>query len=147
MLFLFIMSSGEGWPNTMFQAADSTSPGHSPERDASPYAAYFFVVFVCVGDFFLMNLFLGVMFEEFMRLKKQRDRFGLLTDNQREWVRQVRKLAKSKPQKVLFLPHSEWRAKVFAIVNSTWFEMVVMFIIGLNIVTLSMGYDVSWCSL
>jgi len=35
-----------------------------------------------------LNLFVGVVFDNFMRLKKEYDSAGFLTDGQRDWVGQ-----------------------------------------------------------
>lgn len=82
MLSLFITSSGEGWPTVMYATAAITNVDVSPQRDASWWLVYYFVIYVCVGQFFFLNLFVGVVFDNFMRLKRRLDSFGFLTEEQ-----------------------------------------------------------------
>jgi hypothetical protein len=45
--------------------------------------------------------FIGVLFENFKRMKKQLDMFALLTDSQREWVIAQRRLRHRKPVRAI----------------------------------------------
>lgn len=65
MMTLFIVASLEGWPDIMAQAVDATDIEKGPREYASPLSAYFFVIFVLMGSFFFMNLFVGVIFMNF----------------------------------------------------------------------------------
>jgi hypothetical protein len=56
ILGLFILTSGEDWPDYMFNACDITGVNRSLKRDANQYAAYYFVLFVAVSNFFLLSL-------------------------------------------------------------------------------------------
>lgn len=63
-----------------------TEKNYSGEVDASPWGPYYFVVFICFGSFFFLNLFIAVIFERFMEIKRNTLGSGLLTDRQRDWV-------------------------------------------------------------
>lgn len=62
MMTLFIVASLEGWPDIMLAAVDSTEVDHGPDPEASPMNAYFFLLFILIGSFFLLNFFIGVLF-------------------------------------------------------------------------------------
>lgn len=47
-----------------------------PQREAQFEAYIFFVVFIMVGSFFCLNLFIGVIIDNFNRLKLEQDRGG-----------------------------------------------------------------------
>ena len=65
-----------------------------------PYWAFFFIAFIIVGAFFLLNLFVGVVISTFNRQKDSIDLKDLLTDKQREWL-EIRTLTlAAKPIKV-----------------------------------------------
>lgn len=59
MLFLFILSSFEGWPNYVYNFIDADDSG--PILNNSSYFAGFFFVFIFVGSFFSINLFSAIM--------------------------------------------------------------------------------------
>lgn len=62
MLTLFIVSSLEGWPDIMYQALDIVGLDKGPLLENQPYQAGFFILFILVGSFFLLNFFIGVLF-------------------------------------------------------------------------------------
>ena len=59
---LFIISTLEGWPDIMIQSVDATSVDHGPAYEFSTNNIYFYIVFILVGSFFLLNFFIGVLF-------------------------------------------------------------------------------------
>jgi hypothetical protein len=65
MITLFIVATVEGWPDIMYQYTDITGEGRGPKFGDTPLNAYFFVIFVFIGSYFFMNLFVGVLFMNF----------------------------------------------------------------------------------
>lgn len=70
MMTLFIVASLEGWPDIMLAAVDSTEVDYGPEPEYSPLNAYFFLVFILIGSFFLLNFFIGVLFLKYEQAQK-----------------------------------------------------------------------------
>ena len=62
MMTLFIVASLEGWPDIMLAAVDSYDVDEGPRQEANPLNAYFFLIFILIGSFFLLNFFIGVLF-------------------------------------------------------------------------------------
>ena len=58
---LFIVSTLEGWHLIMQRAVDATDVDQNPIQNANPGNAIFFVIFIVVGSFFLVSLFVGVI--------------------------------------------------------------------------------------
>lgn len=52
----------------------------------SVFPAIFFVLTVIVGNFFLMNLFVGVIITKYNRQKELAGKDFMLTDEQKQWV-------------------------------------------------------------
>ena len=72
---LYVVSSLEGWPNIMYPCMDSDYPEAGPMRNGYENIAWYFVAFIMVGSFFLINLFVGVIcfyFEEASKNEKKR---------------------------------------------------------------------------
>lgn len=65
MITLFVVSSLEGWPDIMFYALDFTGPDKGPAYNNSPEYMVYFVAFILIGSFFLLNFFIGVLFLEY----------------------------------------------------------------------------------
>jgi voltage-dependent calcium channel L type alpha-1D len=90
MLALFVFATGEGWPDAMFEASDVVGINYNPKRNATAGNAMFFVLNVAVFQFFVMELFVGAIFENFMILKNEAKekqlKFGM-TERQSQWYR------------------------------------------------------------
>lgn len=71
MLTLFIVSTLEGWPDIMLQSVDSTVQNEGPKFENSPLYAYFYVVFILIGSFFLVNFFIGVLFMKYTQAQAE----------------------------------------------------------------------------
>ena len=69
MLTLYEISSLEMWPDYMYLAIDSVAPGKAPERNHNPAASIYFIFFIFFTTFFIMNLFVGVVIDEFYKIK------------------------------------------------------------------------------
>jgi len=145
ILALFETATLENWLFIMYHGVDTTSLDHQPVRDASPYLALFFVVFIIVGSFFVMNLFVGVTIDKFNEMKEKQEGFKgsiLLTESQKKWVAIQKLLVACKPDRVPRRPsHSKGRASVYDFVVSDKFEVIVMVSIMLNIVVMALAHD------
>ena len=49
----------------MYTGVDAVGPGRQPITNHSPFKALFFVVFVVIANFFIINLFVGVTISTF----------------------------------------------------------------------------------
>ncbi len=80
MMTLFQMSTTEGWADIMFVSISTTEIDYVQIENNNPVWVLFFIAFIIVGSFFLLNLFVGVVISTFNR---QKDRIGgnnLLTE-------------------------------------------------------------------
>ena len=60
----------------MADAVDATEVDQQPEYEASLYNYFYFVIFIVCGSFFTLNLFIGVIIDNFNALKKKVDTFS-----------------------------------------------------------------------
>ena len=89
MLLLAELSSLEQWPRTMYAAIEAPGVGLQPARDAFPMRAVFFVVFLLVGSFFVLSLFVGVVVDEYHYYHKKFEG-NLISESQKEWLDTIR---------------------------------------------------------
>lgn len=81
MLTLFNVASLEGWPDVMIAAVDTVdNVGEGPEKEASVIMGFFFVIFILIGSFFLMNFFVGVLFLKYTQAA-ERENIGYTPEN------------------------------------------------------------------
>lgn len=70
-LALLQVATFEGWMEVMADAVDATGVDLQPQREANLYAYIYFVIFIVCGSFFTLNLFIGVIIDNFNMLKKK----------------------------------------------------------------------------
>jgi Ion transport protein len=88
LISLFVMATTAGWAGVMMRCLQTTEIDYmpDPEQQASPVWISFFIIFIIVGSFFFLNLFVGVVISTF---NSESDKIGgndLLTDRQKEWI-------------------------------------------------------------
>lgn len=70
-LALFQVATFEGWMEVMADSVDARGVDLQPQREANLYAYIYFVIFIICGSFFTLNLFIGVIIDNFNMLKKR----------------------------------------------------------------------------
>ena len=65
------MMTTEGWVDVMHNGIDGVSPGKQPITNNTEVYAIYFVAFMIVGSQFILNLFVGVVMDNFNKLKEQ----------------------------------------------------------------------------
>lgn len=70
-LKFFLQATFEGWMEVMADAVDARGVDLQPQREANLYAYIYFVIFIVCGSFFTLNLFIGVIIDNFNMLKKK----------------------------------------------------------------------------
>ena len=140
MLTLYVMATGDAWADSMFRMMDATARGRGPERDDSSAACLFSLVWMFVGSFFAMNLVVGVIVDQFNRIRASLDEPTLATPEQQQWVdaikatRDVRDARPSKP------PEGRVRRCVYDYVGSINFERLVFVFVIASVGVLSCYY-------
>ena len=141
---LFQMSTTEGWVDVMNQGVDSVDIDKQPIKNYNIIWSLFFMVFVFFGNFLILDLFTGVVVSTFNKEKEILGKNFLLTDNQKKWLEQKKVCMKIKPKILIEKVYSPFRQRVRDLVNSKYFEIVVLFCIFLNTITLAINwYDQS----
>ena len=70
-LALLQIATFEGWIELMADAIDAREVDLQPSDEAQFANYIFFVIFIIVGSFFTLNLFIGVIIDNFNMLKKK----------------------------------------------------------------------------
>jgi hypothetical protein len=101
------------------------------------------MVFILIGSFFLLNLFIGVISLSY-HLATEKAKNIYLTDDQSNWIEIQRLIINARPFfPNQFPPQNRIRALAFRILKSPAFDPFVMLCIIVNIITLSMAYETS----
>ena len=134
------MSTLENWVPIMHAGMDATRPGLPPQRDASPQNALYFVLFIIVGSFVVLNLFVGVVIDTFQRISDETMGGAFMDSRQRAWVSANQIMLQLRPHKRKARPDSSLRRAAYAVVESAYFDGAIMLVILLNIVAMTLTY-------
>ncbi|XP_068916811.1 sodium channel protein para-like isoform X11 [Tenebrio molitor] len=141
-LCLFQVATFKGWIQIMNDAIDSRDLNKQPIRETNIYMYLYFVFFIIFGSFFTLNLFIGVIIDNFNEQKKKGgDSLALMmTDAQKKYYHAMKKMGSKKPMKAIPRPRWKPQAIVFEIVSNKKFDMIIMLFIGLNMLTMTMDH-------
>ncbi|TRY66853.1 hypothetical protein DNTS_033024 [Danionella cerebrum] len=133
MLALFTISTFEGWPELLYKAIDSNAVDMGPLYNNRVGISIFFVIYIIIIAFFMMNIFVGFVIITFQRQGEQEYKNCELDKNQRQCVQYA---LKARPLKC-YIPKNPHQYRVWYIVTSCYFEYLMFFLIMLN--TLCLG--------
>jgi len=67
------MSTREAWVDAMHAGQDSVAPNKEPITNYNQYMALYFIFYIIIGSYLMLNLFVGIVFESF---KKEKSNLG-----------------------------------------------------------------------
>ncbi|XP_061719526.1 sodium channel protein para isoform X5 [Cydia pomonella] len=141
-LCLFQVATFKGWIQIMNDAIDSREVGRQPIRETNIYMYLYFVFFIIFGSFFTLNLFIGVIIDNFNEQKKKAGGSleMFMTEDQKKYYNAMKKMGSKKPLKAI--PRPKWRpqAIVFEICTDKKFDMIIMLFIGFNMLTMTLDH-------
>ncbi|NXE21522.1 SCN5A protein, partial [Ardeotis kori] len=136
-LALLQVATFKGWMDIMYAAVDSREKNEQPQMEHSLFMYLYFVNFIIFGSFFTLNLFVGVIIDNFNQQKKKisgEDIF--MTEEQKKYYNAMKKLGSKKPQKPIPRPLNKYQGFLFDIVTHQAFDVVIMILICLNMISM-----------
>ncbi|KAE9028177.1 hypothetical protein PF005_g2409 [Phytophthora fragariae] len=136
----FEMTTTEGWVTIMLTSVDATDIDMQPIPNHREHWTFFFISFILVGTFFVMQLFVGVVIENFNNMKEKLDGTYLLSHIQREWLNINEAMLNLRPVRRLKTPLNLTRRALFRLALSPTLEITIMGCVLLNTVFMAMDY-------
>ncbi|CAF1586722.1 unnamed protein product, partial [Adineta ricciae] len=144
-LALFQVATFKGWIEIMADAADAKEPDIQPEHEANVYILVYFVLFIIFGSFFTLNLFIGVVIDNFNQQKRKLGDGGsiemFMTDDQKKYYNAMKKMGNKKPTKALPRPRFPIARFFFDLTTNQKFDIFIMICIFLNMICMCLEYD------
>uniref|UniRef100_A0A8C7N5J9 Sodium channel protein n=1 Tax=Oncorhynchus kisutch TaxID=8019 RepID=A0A8C7N5J9_ONCKI len=141
-LSLLQVATFKGWMEVMHAAVDSRGVEEQPIREINLYMYLYFVIFIIFGSFFTLNLFIGVIIDNFNQQKRKisgQDIF--MTDEQRKYYNAMKKIGSKKPEKPIPRPTNILQGFLFDLVSKQAFDIIIMMLIIVNMVTMMVETD------
>uniref|UniRef100_A0A669Q8G2 Sodium voltage-gated channel alpha subunit 1 n=1 Tax=Phasianus colchicus TaxID=9054 RepID=A0A669Q8G2_PHACC len=140
-LSLLQVATFKGWMDIMYAAIDSRDVLQQPKYEDNLYMYLYFVIFIIFGSFFTLNLFIGVIIDNFNQQKKKISQDIFMTEEQKKYYNAMKKLGSKKPQKPIPRPGNKFQGMVFDFVTQQVFDISIMILICLNMVTMMVETD------
>jgi len=140
---LFYVVSLDGWVGLMYEAVDAVGEDLQPITDYNEGVCMFFILFLIVGNFFVLNLFVGVIVDSF-----NNSTAGLMmgqSDNASE--EELLKKEEEEEAKLTEADNDAYYAKLtgvrlelFELANTFKFEMFITGVIVANVLVMAMEF-------
>ncbi|KAL1774994.1 voltage-dependent L-type calcium channel subunit alpha-1S isoform X1 [Sigmodon hispidus] len=136
MMSLFTVSTFEGWPQLLYKAIDSNEEDTGPIYNNRVEMAIFFIIYIILIAFFMMNIFVGFVIVTFQEQGETEYKNCELDKNQRQCVQYA---LKARPLKC-YIPKNPYQYQVWYVVTSSYFEYLMFALIMLNTICLGMQH-------
>ncbi|CAJ0957238.1 unnamed protein product [Ranitomeya imitator] len=90
-LSLLQVATFKGWMDIMYAAVDSRNIEDQPVYEINLYMYLYFVIFIIFGAFFTLNLFIGVIIDNFNQQKKKIRKDIFMTEEQKKYYNAMKK--------------------------------------------------------
>uniref|UniRef100_A0A182VSR0 Voltage-dependent L-type calcium channel subunit alpha n=1 Tax=Anopheles minimus TaxID=112268 RepID=A0A182VSR0_9DIPT len=137
MLTLFTVSTFEGWPSLLYVSIDSHTENFGPIYNYRPLVATYYIIYIIVIAFFMVNIFVGFVIVTFQNEGEQEYKNCDLDKNQRNCIEFA---LKAKPVRRYIPNDDRIQYKVWWFVTSQLFEYTIFILIMMNTITLSMKF-------
>ncbi|CAF3598036.1 unnamed protein product [Adineta steineri] len=143
-LALFQVATFKGWIEIMADAADAKDIDVQPETEWNVYILTYFVIFIIFGSFFTLNLFIGVVIDNFNTQKRILRGGGsiemFMTDDQKKYYNAMKKMGTKKPTKALPRPRFALARFFFDLTTNQKFDIFIMICIFLNMLCMCLEH-------
>lgn len=134
------ISTLEGWSTVMLASVDATDIDMQPIANHQLGWTIFHILFITTGSFFVIQLFIGVVIENFGTMKEKLDGTYLLSGSQREWLMISEAILNLRPLRKQKTPRGRARRFCFRIAKSPVLEAVTTGCIVLNTFMMALTY-------
>ncbi|XP_073414555.1 voltage-dependent T-type calcium channel subunit alpha-1H isoform X4 [Dendrobates tinctorius] len=146
LMSLFVLSSKDGWVNIMYDGLDAVATNVQPIRNHNPWMLLYFISFLLIVSFFVLNMFVGVVVENFHKCRQHQE----AEEARRREEKRQRRLEKKRRSKALYMSeaqrrpyyadYSPTRKYIHSLCTSHYLDLFITFIIGINVITMSMEH-------
>ena len=145
---LYVLTSLEGWPSLAASSLDaSDGDGMAPTYNDNVTMKIYFLLFIMISAFFLLDLFTGVIFYQY-GVELDREVYAdchNCSDEQIKWIMMQKMILFAEPNfNPVHVPKRKFRRLCYNIVTNWIFELGMLVIILLNIVVLALEHE--WMS-
>ncbi|NXY73755.1 CAC1G protein, partial [Glareola pratincola] len=163
LMSLFVLASKDGWVDIMYDGLDAVGVDQQPVMNYNPWMLLYFISFLLIVAFFVLNMFVGVVVENFHKCRQHQEE----EEAKRREEKRLRRLEKKRRRCVdfrktqrndltclsaLLLPaaeaqckpyysdYSRFRLLIHQMCTSHYLDLFITGVIGLNVITMAMEH-------
>ncbi|XP_017261817.2 voltage-dependent T-type calcium channel subunit alpha-1H [Kryptolebias marmoratus] len=139
LMSLFVLSCKDGWVSIMYDGLDAVGVDQQPIRNNNPWMLLFFISFLLIVSFFVLNMFVGVVVENFHKCRQQQEEeeARLREEKRQKRLEKKRRRALEKPY---YADYSPLRRSIHTLCTSHYLDLFITIIIFTNLLTMSMEH-------
>ncbi|XP_016058878.1 PREDICTED: voltage-dependent T-type calcium channel subunit alpha-1G isoform X8 [Miniopterus natalensis] len=139
LMSLFVLASKDGWVDIMYDGLDAVGVDQQPIMNHNPWMLLYFISFLLIVAFFVLNMFVGVVVENFHKCRQHQEE----EEARRREEKRLRRLEKKRRKaqcKPYYSDYSRFRLLVHHFCTSHYLDLFITGVIGLNVVTMAMEH-------
>uniref|UniRef100_A0A3Q2PDK8 Voltage-dependent T-type calcium channel subunit alpha-1I-like n=1 Tax=Fundulus heteroclitus TaxID=8078 RepID=A0A3Q2PDK8_FUNHE len=139
LMSLFVLASKDGWVNIMYHGLDAVGIDQQPMTNNNPWMLLYFISFLLIVSFFVLNMFVGVVVENFHKCRQHQE----VEEARRREEKRQRRMEKKrrKAQKLpYYSSYGRTRLAIHTLCTSHYLDLVITFIICINVITMSLEH-------
>ncbi|XP_042559587.1 voltage-dependent T-type calcium channel subunit alpha-1I-like [Clupea harengus] len=139
LMSLFVLASKDGWVNIMYHGLDAVGIDQQPVMNYSPWMLLYFISFLLIVSFFVLNMFVGVVVENFHKCRQNQE----VEEAKRREEKRLRRMERKrrKAQKVpYYANYGHVRLMIHTFCTSHHLDIFITLIICVNVVTMSLEH-------
>uniref|UniRef100_A0A8W4FD88 Calcium voltage-gated channel subunit alpha1 H n=1 Tax=Sus scrofa TaxID=9823 RepID=A0A8W4FD88_PIG len=152
LMSLFVLSSKDGWVNIMYDGLDAVGIDQQPVPNHNPWMLLYFISFLLIVSFFVLNMFVGVVVENFHKCRQHQEAEEARRREEKRQRRLERKRRSKAPlvgssagaieaqRRPYYADYSPTRRSIHSLCTSHYLDLFITFIIGVNVITMSMEH-------
>ncbi|XP_028823971.1 voltage-dependent T-type calcium channel subunit alpha-1G isoform X3 [Denticeps clupeoides] len=139
LMSLFVLASKDGWVDIMYDGLDAVGVDQQPTMNYNPWMLLYFISFLLIVAFFVLNMFVGVVVENFHKCRRHQEAEEAKRREEKRLKRleKKRRKAQSKPY---YSDYSPTRLLIHKMCTSHYLDLFITIVIGLNVITMSMEH-------
>uniref|UniRef100_A0A6Q2YBC8 Voltage-dependent T-type calcium channel subunit alpha n=1 Tax=Esox lucius TaxID=8010 RepID=A0A6Q2YBC8_ESOLU len=139
LMSLFVLASKDGWVDIMYDGLDAVGVDQQPQLNYNPWMLLYFISFLLIVSFFVLNMFVGVVVENFHKCRRSQEAEEAKRREEKRLKRMEKKRRKAQ-SKPYYSDYSPTRLLIHKMCTSQYLDLFITIVIGLNVITMAMEH-------
>ncbi|XP_034960252.2 voltage-dependent T-type calcium channel subunit alpha-1G isoform X2 [Zootoca vivipara] len=156
LMSLFVLASKDGWVDIMYDGLDAVGVDQQPIMNYNPWMLLYFISFLLIVAFFVLNMFVGVVVENFHKCRQHQEE----EEAKRREEKRLKRLEKKRRNLMLddvimdssasavpeaqckpyYSDYSRFRLLIHQMCTTHYLDLFITGVIGLNVITMAMEH-------